>query len=152
MPLGLMELCYGSSSTVSCTQYRSKDWHARLGGGVHVEVIMGRTVHGAVWLKTGGTSTCATYTAGGTERTSAAPIHDTAGTVPLYESSWENGDFPVCTDEMNYYPSEHIHMSWDGLFEVGRIKKLASGESYRYKEQPEKEWGKEEDTPNILHK
>lgn len=54
MPLGLMELCYGSSSTVSCTQYRSKDWHARLGGGVHVEVIMGRTVHGAVWLKTGG--------------------------------------------------------------------------------------------------
>ena len=54
MFLELMGLRYGSSSTVFCTQYRPKDWHARLGGGLHAEAIMDRIVHGTVWLKTGG--------------------------------------------------------------------------------------------------
>lgn len=49
MLLELMELRYGSSSTIFCTQYRSKDWHARLGGGVHAEAIM----DGTVWLEMG---------------------------------------------------------------------------------------------------
>ena len=53
MLLELMELRYGSSSTVFCTQCRSKDWHARLGGGVHAEAIMDRIVHGTVWLEMG---------------------------------------------------------------------------------------------------
>lgn len=53
MFLELMELCYGSSSTVFCTQYRPKDWHARLGGGLHAEAIMDRIVRGTVWLETG---------------------------------------------------------------------------------------------------
>ena len=53
MPLELMELRCGSSSTTFCTQYGSKDRHARLGGGIHVETIMGRLVHGTVWLKMG---------------------------------------------------------------------------------------------------
>lgn len=53
MPLELMELRCGSSSTAFCTQYGSKDRHARLGGGVHAETIMGRLVHGTVWLKMG---------------------------------------------------------------------------------------------------
>lgn len=65
MPLELMELRYGSSSTVFCTQYRSKDRHARLGDKVHAEAIMDRIVRGTVWLEMG-TSTCATYTADGT--------------------------------------------------------------------------------------
>ncbi|WP_281625063.1 ATP-binding protein [Senegalimassilia anaerobia] len=53
MLLELMELRYGSSSTIFCTQYRSKDWHARLGGWVHAETIMDRIVHGTVWLEMG---------------------------------------------------------------------------------------------------
>lgn len=58
---------------------------------------------------------------------------------------------PVCTDEMSYFHFEHIHVSWDGLFEVGRIRKLASGESLRYKEQLEKEWEKEEEILKRSH-
>lgn len=26
---------------------------------------------------------------------------------------------PVCTDELNYHRFDHIHVRWDGLFEVG---------------------------------
>ncbi|MFR7749489.1 MAG: hypothetical protein ACLU1W_01305 [Collinsella sp.] len=36
-----------------CTQYRPKNRHARLGGGLHAEAIMDRIVHGTVWLETG---------------------------------------------------------------------------------------------------
>ena len=42
MLLELMELRYGSSSTIFCTQYRSKDWHAGLGGEANAEAIMDR--------------------------------------------------------------------------------------------------------------
>ena len=52
--LELMEARYGSCSTVFCTQFRQKDWHAKLGGGVHADAIMGRIVHGAAWVGTGG--------------------------------------------------------------------------------------------------
>ena len=83
MPLGLMELRYGSSSTIFRMQYRSKDWRARHGGGVHAEVIMDSIAPAPSSWKLG-TSICATYTADGTERTPAVPIHDTAGTVPQY--------------------------------------------------------------------
>ncbi len=51
MPLELMGLRYGSSSTISCTKYRSKDWHARPGGGVHAEAIMDGIAHDTVWLE-----------------------------------------------------------------------------------------------------
>lgn len=53
MPLELMGLRYGLSSTISCTQYKSKDWHARPGGGVLAEAIMDGIAHGTVWLETG---------------------------------------------------------------------------------------------------
>lgn len=53
MFLELMELSYGSSSTVFCTQYRPKNRHTRLGGGLHAEAIMDRIAHGTVWLETG---------------------------------------------------------------------------------------------------
>ena len=36
----LMELRYGTASTVFCTQFKNKDWHPRLGGGVHADAIM----------------------------------------------------------------------------------------------------------------
>ena len=35
-----MELRYGTASTVFCTQFKKKDWHPRLGGGVHADAIM----------------------------------------------------------------------------------------------------------------
>lgn len=40
-------------STIFCTQYQKKDWHARLRGGVHADAIMDRIVHNAVWLDSG---------------------------------------------------------------------------------------------------
>lgn len=51
--LELMEARYGSCWTVFCTQFRQKDWHARLGGGVHADVIMDRIVHGTAWVGMG---------------------------------------------------------------------------------------------------
>ena len=51
--LELMEARYGTASTVFCTQFRQKDWHARLGGGVHADAIMGSIVHGAAWVGMG---------------------------------------------------------------------------------------------------
>ena len=47
-----MELRYGTASTVFCTQLKKKDWHPRLGGGVHADAIMDRIVHNAVWVVT----------------------------------------------------------------------------------------------------
>lgn len=58
---------------------------------------------------------------------------------------------PVCTDEFNYHRFEHIHVKWDGLFEVGFMRKLASGGKYRYKELYEKEWEKEEESIKQQH-
>ena len=49
----LIERRYDESSTVFCTQYPKKDWHQRLGGGVHADAIMDRIVHNAVWVETG---------------------------------------------------------------------------------------------------
>lgn len=51
--LELMEARYGSRSTVFCTQFRKKDWHARLGGGVHADAIMDRIVHDTYWVGMG---------------------------------------------------------------------------------------------------
>lgn len=51
--LELMEARYGTTSTIFCTQFRQKDWHARLGGGVHADAIMDRIVHGTVWVDMG---------------------------------------------------------------------------------------------------
>ena len=40
MLLELMELRYGTASTVFCTQFKKKDWHPRLGGGVPDAIII----------------------------------------------------------------------------------------------------------------
>ncbi|MEX5263044.1 hypothetical protein RF640_03305 [Kocuria sp. CPCC 205231] len=34
-------------------QYAKKDWHSRLGGGVHADAIMDRIVHNTIWIDTG---------------------------------------------------------------------------------------------------
>jgi len=41
----LLERRYDATSTVFCTQYPKKDWHQRLGSGVHADAIMDRIVH-----------------------------------------------------------------------------------------------------------
>lgn len=51
---------------------------------------------------------------------------------------------PLCTNEVNYNIYENIHVSWDGLFEVGQMRKLASGGKYNYKELIENKWKEEE--------
>lgn len=53
MLLELMERRYGLASTVFCTQYQQKDWHQRLGSGVHADAIMDRIIHNAIWVDTG---------------------------------------------------------------------------------------------------
>lgn len=53
MLMELTELRCESKSTIFCTQYQQKDWHARLRGGVHADAIMDRIVHRAIWLETG---------------------------------------------------------------------------------------------------
>lgn len=51
--LELLERRYDASSTVFCTQYPKKDWHLRLGDGVHADAIMDRVVHNTTWIETG---------------------------------------------------------------------------------------------------
>ena len=58
---------------------------------------------------------------------------------------------PICTNEFNYYRFEYIHVRWDGIHEVGLMRKLASGGKHQYKEQYEKEWEKEEDNLKKDH-
>ena len=43
-------------STIFCTQYRQKGWHARLGADATAEAIMDRIVHKTAWAGTGETS------------------------------------------------------------------------------------------------
>lgn len=56
MLLELIVLGYGTASTVFCTQFKKKDRHPRLGGGVHADAIMDRIAHSAVWVDMGGTN------------------------------------------------------------------------------------------------
>ncbi|WP_205750041.1 ATP-binding protein [Cryobacterium sp. SO1] len=56
MLLELLERRYDTTSTVFCTQYAKKDWHQRLGSGVHADAIMDRIVHRTIWIETGGTN------------------------------------------------------------------------------------------------
>lgn len=53
MLLELLERRYDTASTVFCTQYAKKDWHQRLGSGVHADAIMDRIVHNTLWVDTG---------------------------------------------------------------------------------------------------
>jgi hypothetical protein len=62
----------------------------------------------------------------------------------LMKANDEKAILPVCTNELNYHRYENIHVCWDGLFEVGLMRKLSSGGTYEYKELIEKEWREEE--------
>ncbi len=62
----------------------------------------------------------------------------------LMNSSENKAVISICTDELNYHRFEHIHVKWDGLFEVGTMRKLASGGEYKYKKLYEEAWIEEE--------
>lgn len=49
----LIERRHDSSSTIFCTQFKTDDWHDRLGGGVHADAMMDRIVHNAAWVYAG---------------------------------------------------------------------------------------------------
>lgn len=58
---------------------------------------------------------------------------------------------PICTDKLNYHRFDHIHVRWDGLFEVGLMGKYASGGNYKYKELYERAWKEEEKKIKDVH-
>jgi len=49
----LIERRHDTSSTIFCTQFKTEDWHNRLGGGVHADAMMDRIVHNAAWVYAG---------------------------------------------------------------------------------------------------
>jgi DNA replication protein DnaC len=49
----LIERRHDSGSTIFCTQFKTDDWHERLGGGVHADAMMDRIIHNAAWVYTG---------------------------------------------------------------------------------------------------
>ncbi|MFT3943650.1 MAG: ATP-binding protein [Ancrocorticia sp.] len=53
MLLELMEARYDKGATIFVSQYGLKDWHHRLGAGVHADAICDRIVHGAITINTG---------------------------------------------------------------------------------------------------
>lgn len=53
-----MEVRCGACSTVFCTQFRQKNWHACLGGDVHADAIMVRIVYGTAWVDMGELNMC----------------------------------------------------------------------------------------------
>lgn len=48
-----VERRYGETSMVFCTQYSQRDWHQRLGSGVHADAIMDRIIHNTIWVEAG---------------------------------------------------------------------------------------------------
>ncbi|MCU1568615.1 MAG: ATP-binding protein [Pseudarthrobacter sp.] len=50
--LELHERRYDTASTVFCTQHAKRDWHHRLGSGVHADAIEDRIVYNTDWVDT----------------------------------------------------------------------------------------------------
>ncbi len=61
----------------------------------------------------------------------------------LFKSDTLVATLKVCTDELNYHHFGQVHVKWEGLFEVGRMRKLAMGE-YKFKDKIDQLWKLEE--------
>jgi DNA replication protein DnaC len=48
-----MDRRHGETSPAFCTKYSQKDWHQRLGSGVHADAIMDRIIHNTIYVETG---------------------------------------------------------------------------------------------------
>ena len=62
------EAIQGAPPPIFCTHFQQKDWHARLGGGIHADAIMDRIVHNASWVEMGEVNMRAKYGKGGVAR------------------------------------------------------------------------------------
>ena len=51
--LEIFERRYDQWPTIFCSQYKTSEWHPRLGGGVIADAIMDRIVHNAVTINSG---------------------------------------------------------------------------------------------------
>jgi DNA replication protein DnaC len=51
--LEIFERRYDQWPTIVCSQYKTSEWHARLGGGVVANAILDRIVHNSVSINTG---------------------------------------------------------------------------------------------------
>lgn len=51
--LEIFERRYDQWPTIFCSQYKTSEWHPRLGGGVVADAIMDRIVHNAITINTG---------------------------------------------------------------------------------------------------
>lgn len=49
----LIERRYDQGSIIFCTQYKSEDWHARLGGGILADSILDRVTHRSISVYSG---------------------------------------------------------------------------------------------------
>ena len=49
----LLEIRYDKSSTIFVSQYKTADWHKRLGGSLHADAIMDRIVHNSITIESG---------------------------------------------------------------------------------------------------
>ena len=49
----LFEIRYDRSSTIFVSQYKTADWHTRLGGSLHADAIMDRIVHNSITIESG---------------------------------------------------------------------------------------------------
>lgn len=47
----LIEARYSKYSTIFVGQYSTKEWHAKLGGGVHADSIMDRVIHNSITIE-----------------------------------------------------------------------------------------------------
>ncbi|RIA64910.1 IstB-like ATP binding protein [Anaeroplasma bactoclasticum] len=52
----LFEMRYGRASTIFVSQYKTEDWHSRLGGSLHADAIMDRIVHNSITIESGNTN------------------------------------------------------------------------------------------------
>lgn len=49
----LIERRHDQGSTIFCSQFRTTDWHGKLGGGVAADAILDRIIHNAISIETG---------------------------------------------------------------------------------------------------
>lgn len=54
--LEIFERRYDQWPTIFCTQYKTGEWHPRLGGGVVADAIMDRIVHNSTTINAGKTN------------------------------------------------------------------------------------------------
>lgn len=63
-----------------------------------------------------------------------SPVPDAVFGYPYYlmKENDAKAVLPICTDELNYHRYDHIHVRWDGLFEVGLMSYVLPSTEFGY--------------------